>query len=255
MRIVFIGAGNLAVNLALELKRRSFCIVQVFSRTMASATALATQVECSATNDTGEILSDADLYIFSVKDDALPSLLNRIPANEGLWVHTAGSVPMSIFDGCNANCGVAYPFQTFSKDRKVEFKTVPFFIEASTPENLEKIKSVFSKLSDVLIELPSEKRKYLHLTGVFACNFVNHLYVVAKKILEKENLPFDILLPLIDETAAKVHELPPEAAQTGPALRFDKNIIHRHLSMLDNPRLKEIYRLISENIYEINKQP
>jgi predicted short-subunit dehydrogenase-like oxidoreductase (DUF2520 family) len=254
MRIVFVGAGNLATNLALELKRRSFRIVQVYSRTMESATALAGEIACPATNNVAEIVSDAELYIFSVKDDALPELLKQMPSNNGLWVHTAGSVPMNIFKPYSENFGVIYPFQTFSKTRRVDFKAVPFFIEANTPENLKKLRKVCSQLSGSVAELSSEKRRYLHLTGVFACNFANHLYTISKKLLEKEDIPFDVLLPLIDETTAKVHTLSPEAAQTGPAVRYDKKVIDRHLTMLDDSRLREIYRLISENIYETSKQ-
>ncbi|GAB6010881.1 Rossmann-like and DUF2520 domain-containing protein [Viscerimonas tarda] len=254
MKLVFIGAGNLATNLALELKKQAVPIVQIYSRTVESATILAEKSGCPATNKVEEIVPDADLYIFSVKDDALPALLKQIPANNGLWVHTAGSVPMHVFEGHVPNYGVVYPFQTFSKSRTVDFGAIPFFIEANTPENLDKLKSTFSKLSGKQIELSSEKRRQVHLTGVFACNFVNHLYAISQQLLEKEGIPFEVVLPLIDETAAKVHEMAPEKAQTGPAIRFDKTVMDKHLSLLTDSRVKALYQLISEDIHHTNNK-
>ncbi|MDR1810816.1 MAG: DUF2520 domain-containing protein [Prevotella sp.] len=254
MRIVYVGAGNLATNLAQELNKQYFRIVQVYSRTIAAAEMLADRLGCPATNAPSEIVSDADLYIFSVTDDALPGLLKQMPSNNGLWAHTAGSIPMSVFEPYSENFGVVYPFQTFSKSRKVDFRQIPFFIEANTPDNLEKLREMCSRLSSSVAELSSERRRILHLTGVFACNFSNHLYTISKKLLDNANIPFDALLPLIDETAAKIHTLPPAAAQTGPAVRYDKKVIDGHLAMLYNSRWQDIYRLMSEDIYETSKQ-
>ena len=253
MRVVFVGAGNLATNLALEFKKNNFTIEQIYSHTIKSATLLAGLVNCEATNDVAEIIPDADLYIFSVKDNVLSGLLKQIPANNGIWIHTAGSVPVDVFEGHVRNYGVVYPLQTFSKTRRVDFKVIPLFMEASAPGILKKLKSIFSVVSNVQIDLSSEKRKYLHLTAVFACNFVNRMYAVSEEILKKEDIPFEVMLPLIDETAAKIHVMSPGTAQTGPAIRFDKDIINRHLSMLDNDRLKVIYQLISEDIHGTNK--
>lgn len=254
MKIVFIGAGNLATSLALELKKFSLDIMQVYSRTIASAQTLATQLQCSYTNEIAEISTDADLYIFSVKDTALESLLQQMPKNNGVWIHTAGSLPLSIFDKYTSRYGVVYPFQTFSKHRKVDFSKIPIFIESNTEEIYTLLKDIFSQISDKIEPLDSEKRKYIHLTGVFACNFVNHLYRISGEILESQGMPFDVLLPLIDETAAKVYSLSPEEAQTGPAIRFDENVIDKHLSLIDNPQWKEIYKLLSKDIHELNKQ-
>ncbi len=253
MRIVFIGAGNLATRLAIELHKKSYQIIQVYNRTLQPATILAEHINSYPIDKTEDIRNDADLYIFSVKDDALSGLLKQIPANNGIWVHTAGSVPMNIFKGYSANYGVIYPFQTFSKTREVDFSNIPVFIEANTEKNLRILESVFLAISGKVIELPSEKRKYVHLTGVFACNFVNHMYAISQKILEKNGIPFNIVLPLIEETAAKVHQLEPADAQTGPAVRFDETIINKHLSLLDNFTEKEIYKSVSMSIHEFAK--
>jgi len=252
MKIVFIGAGNLATRLAIELSKHGYNILQVYSRTIESAETLAQKTGSKATNSLNEIDNSADLYIFSVKDSVLSELLDQIPPNNGIWVHTAGSLSINIFKNHNKRYGVVYPFQTFSKTREVNFKQIPFFLEADSPKTLNELKLIFSKISFKQTELSSEKRKYLHLTGVFACNFVNHMYKISSDILEKEGIPFDSILPLIDETASKVHLISPKEAQTGPAIRFDENVINKHLELIDNERIKDIYMLISKDIHETN---
>lgn len=251
--IVCIGAGKLATNLAMALYHKGFRIVQVYSRTMESARTLAQKVEAEYTTDLQAILKGAKLYIVSLKDDALVDLLPQITAGkqESLLVHTAGSIPMSIWEGYTERYGVFYPMQTFSKQREVNFGEVPFFVEAKRREDVELLKAVAATLSGKVYEASSEQRKILHLAAVFICNFTNHMYAVAADLLEKYSLPFDVMLPLIDETARKVHELAPCDAQTGPAVRYDEKVINNHLAMLvDSPTLQEIYKLISKNIHE-----
>lgn len=252
MNIVFIGAGRLATHLAIELSKHAFNIQQVYSRTDDSAWQLAQKVNSKSTSDIKQIDNNADIYIFSIKDSALPGILSEIPSNDGLWLHTAGSIPSDIFKEYSNRYGVLYPFQTFSKDRNLDFHKIPLFIEANNKNDLDLLHNICQKFSDKVYTLSSEKRQYLHLTGVFACNFVNHMYAVSQHILEKENIPFEILLPLIDETASKVHTLSPKEAQTGPAIRYDENIINKHINLIEDADLKEIYTLISKNIYKTN---
>lgn len=254
MKIVFIGAGNLATNLAKELYSKSVNIVQVYSRTIESAKLLSKTVESDFTNNIKDINTEADLYIFSIKDSIIEEFLKDMPANKGLWVHTSGSIPMDIFKDFTENYGVIYPFQTFSKQRNVDFKNIPFFIEANKEANLTKLDNLCRQLSDKVYNLASEKRKYIHLTGVFACNFANHMYTITEGILKDQDIPFDLVLPLIEETTAKIHSLQPKDAQTGPAIRYDENIINKHLSLLENPLHKSIYTLISESIHESSKE-
>lgn len=251
--IVFIGAGNLATNLAKALYYKGFRIVQVYSRTEESARALAEKVEAEYTTDLQELSNEAKLYIVSLKDAAFVELLPQITAGKqgSLLVHTAGSIPMSVWEGHAERYGVFYPMQTFSKQREVKFQEVPFFIEAKSPEDTEFLKAIAATLSEKVYEASSEQRKSLHLAAVFICNFTNHMYSLAADLLEKYHLPFEVMLPLIDETARKVHELAPHAAQTGPAVRYDENVINNHLSMLaDTPALQEIYKLMSKSIHE-----
>ena len=251
--VVFIGAGNLATNLAKALYYKGFRIVQVYSRTEESARTLAQAVEAAYTTDLSSVAADARLYIVSLKDAAFVQLLPEIVAGKenALWVHTAGSIPMDVWAGKVNRYGVFYPMQTFSKQREVKFQEVPFFVEAKRPEDVELLKAVAATLSEKVYEASSEQRKSLHLAAVFICNFTNHMYALAADLLEKYNLPFDVMLPLIDETARKVHELAPRDAQTGPAVRYDENVMSNHLAMLvDSPALQEIYKLMSKSIHE-----
>ena len=246
--VVFIGAGNLATNLAKALYYKGFRIVQVYSRTEESARALAEKVEADYTTDLQEISKDAKLYIVSLKDAAFVELLPQITEGKqkSLLVHTAGSIPMSVWEGHAERYGVFYPMQTFSKQREVDFQEVPFFIEAKRAEDTELLKAIASTLSEKVYEADSEQRKSLHLAAVFICNFTNHMYALAAD--------FEVMLPLIDETARKVHELAPRDAQTGPAVRYDENVMSNHLAMLvDSPALQEIYKLMSKSIHEHHK--
>lgn len=254
MKVVFVGAGNVATHLATELYRNSFDIIQVYSRTMESASALALQINAIPVTDTSSIDNSADLYVFSLKDSVLEDIVSQIPPNNGLWVHTAGSVPMDIFQKYALRYGVLYPFQTFSKAREIDWQKVPVFIEANKPGSLDILRDIAGKISGRVAELSSQDRKYVHLTGVFACNFTNHMYALSKLFLNQVNLPFDVSLPLIDETAAKVHILSPEDAQTGPAVRYDENVINKHLDLIEDDNIRQIYKLISENIYKINNR-
>ncbi|WP_418697600.1 Rossmann-like and DUF2520 domain-containing protein [Bacteroides sp.] len=252
--VVFIGAGNLATNLAKALYRKGFRIEQIYSRTEESAQGLAQLVEAGYTTELSAIVEDAQLYIVSLKDAAFVQLLPDMVAgkDKALWVHTAGSIPMSIWAGQVERYGVFYPMQTFSKQREVDFREIPVFIESNSEADTQLLKDIASVLSGKVYEAISEQRKSLHLAAVFTCNFTNHMYVLAAELLKKYQLPFDVMLPLIDETARKVHELQPLAAQTGPAIRYDENVINEHLRMLaDEPEAQELYRLISESIHRV----
>lgn len=257
LSIVFIGAGNLGSNLAKALFRRGGNIVQVYSRTEQSAASLAGAVNASYTTSLSEVVSDADLYIVSLKDGPFMQLLPQIVAGkrrDALFVHTAGSVPMNAWKGYVENYGVLYPLQTFSKQREVDFSELTIFLEASSSENLDLLKSLASRLSEHIRFADSEQRRRLHLAAVFACNFSNHMYTLASELVQRSGLPFEVLLPLIDETARKVHVLHPLQSQTGPAVRFDTNVIQAHLDMLkDTPDMQQIYELISKNIHQYHK--
>ncbi len=180
-------------------------------------------------------------------------MTSHLSLKNKLTVHTSGSIPLEILNKVSENHGVLYPLQTFSKSREVDFSNIPICVEANSAENLEKLKSVAKALSNNIYEVDSEQRKVLHLAAVFACNFPNFMYTIADKILRDSDIDFDILRPLIKETAEKIQDVKPAEAQTGPAIRNDEKILSGHMEMLnDFPQLKELYKLISAEIKKIN---
>lgn len=297
MRIVLIGAGNLATNLGKALLKAGHDIVQVYSRTMASAetlvntlvrslpsatsTALASSVDslpsatnlasasavnslrsatthagvlrCLATNDLDSIVMDADLYIFSVKDSALAEVAAHVckGRERTVFVHTAGSMPMDLFSGLASHYGVVYPMQTFSKAQEVDFSVIPTFIEYNDAVAERSIKALVASITQQVYTLSSADRKYLHLSAVWACNFVNHCYDISAQLLAAHHIPFSVMLPLIDETARKVHTLSPHEAQTGPAVRYDENVINAQAQLLaDSPEWQDLYLRLSKSIFK-----
>ncbi|MDR2765624.1 MAG: DUF2520 domain-containing protein [Tannerella sp.] len=253
MKVVFIGSGNVATHLSVAMQKAGHTIEQIYSRNETHARTLAGRLHCDWTAQASGIIPFADLYVFAVKDDALPELLTQIPVNNGLWIHTAGSVSMDIFKGYATHYGVLYPLQTFSKNRDTDFRRVPCLIEAFLPEDETRLYEIAGRLSDNVQTLSSEKRKFVHLAAVFACNFSNHMYALAGKLVWEQGLSTDVLLPLIDETAAKIHTLSPSEAQTGPAVRGDRQTLDRHLALLSDPAMREMYQLISNHIYKETK--
>lgn len=254
MKIVLIGAGNLTTNLGKALLAAGHDIVQVFSRTRESAVTLADIAGASPVTDIAMVRNDADIYIVSVKDSVLGDLLPLLCKGKEtkVFVHTAGSLPLDVFQGMAMHYAVLYPMQTFSKSEEVDFSGIPCFIEANDEYAHGVVADLAHQLSGHVYELSSADRKYLHLSAVFACNFVNHCYAISQDVLEKHGVPFEVMLPLIDETARKVHRLSPHDAQTGPAVRYDQNVIRNQAALLrDNPLLKDIYERMSLSIHRM----
>ena len=255
LNICFIGAGNLATQLSKSLYEKGFTISQVYSRTTESARLLANSLKTKYTTDISEINSKADLYFVALKDSAVDEVLSQISFDNKLIVHCSGSLPLSFLKKYSENIGVFYPLQTFSKNRNISFNSIPIFIESNSVKNKKRLFEIAQQLSDSVSVLDSEKRKVLHISAVFACNFVNHFYAVSSEILKTKNIPFEVLKPLIMETAQKVQELEPEKAQTGPAIRFDENIILSHLKELEGlNNYQELYNSISKSIFEHHKK-
>ena len=246
--VTLIGAGNVAVHLGKALHEAGYSIRQVYSRTQHHAQALASGVEAVPVWSPEEIDAHSDFYIFALKDDALPEILACMPPVDGIYLHTSGSVDMDIFKPYTTHYGVCYPLQTFSKNREINFATIPLFIEGSNPGVENKLLQMAQDLSEQVTILSSEKRKFLHLSAVFACNFTNYMYTLAAAIVEEQSLSWQYLLPLIGETAAKVTEMHPKEAQTGPAIRNDQTIMQKQLALLENEERRELYRMISRSI-------
>jgi len=249
MKIVLLGSGNVATHLAKALKSKGEEIVQVYSRNLDNATLLAQSIATEAIGDLNEIKQNADLYIISVKDDAIESVAKSLKNVTGLVVHTSGTTDINILSSQVTKAGVFYPLQTFSKEKEVSFENIPLCIEANDESQLTILSNLAAKISREVYKLNGEKRKVLHLAAVFACNFPNHLYALANEILSQNGLDFEIIRPLIAETADKVMSNLPENVQTGPAVRADESTLNKHLSMLtDMPELQNIYQTLSDSI-------
>ena len=247
--IVLIGSGRVATQLGKRLAEKGKFIVQVYSRTQAHAAQLAGQLGSEPIHDPEKIRHDADLYIISVSDDAIPEIAAKLRFEGKPVAHTSGSVPMDAVSAISANYGVFYPLQTFVKNRDVDFNDIPLCIEGADPETENLLTGLAYEISNDVRIINSEQRLKIHIAAVFASNFTNFMYLMGEDVLKNAGVEFDILLPLIRETAAKMNSAMPHEAQTGPAMRGDEKVIRKHLKMLaGDPEKQAIYRQLSGHI-------
>ncbi len=250
MRVVIVGSGNVAESLAQAIAEAEVLdLVQIFARNEERGRKVAALAHTEWSNSE---LANADLYLISVSDNAVEGCAKtlHIPQN-AVVAHTAGCCSIDAL-APHSHRAVFYPFQTFSVGRKVDFTKGYIFLEGATDHALQTVKEVAHRLTSKVEMADSARRAVIHLSGVFACNFANAMYANAAEVLASAGLPFDIVAPVIEETAQKVVEvLNPSATQTGPARRGDTQTLDRHRQMLANkPLTKDIYDKISEDICE-----
>jgi predicted short-subunit dehydrogenase-like oxidoreductase (DUF2520 family) len=249
MRISIIGSGNVATHLAAAFKNAGHRIVQVYSRDMQNAALLAYHVGAEPIDDLNQIDPETDIFIISVKDDVIASIAKILSNYQKLIVHTSGATDLFSLLAFTSNAGVFYPLQTLSKSKEVDFFTVPLCVEGADEAITRELEDLAQTISNHVYRINSEQRKILHLAAVFACNFPNYLYSIAQQLLVKHNMEFELLRPLILETAQKVQNHLPAEVQTGPAIRKDENTMAIHLQMLnDEPELKKLYEVLSQAI-------
>ena len=247
--VVIIGAGNVGCHLARKLHAANYNIVQVAGRREANVKSLAEDIGAEHTLEFDQVIKGQDLYIMALPDEIMEKVLTKLNLLDELIVHTSGSVSIDILEPYSENYGVLYPLQTFSRGREINIKEVPFLVEANRIDNEDLLVGLGNHLSDSVMVVDSVRRQYIHVAAVFASNFSNHMYDIARSVLEEQDLDFNLLAPLILETAAKATTLGPDRAQTGPARRQDVRIMKKHMEMLrDNPAAMEIYLRISESI-------
>ena len=221
-----------------------------------SASLLAEKVNCESVNEMSKVVCDADLYIVSVKDDALEMLIPELckGREDKMFVHTAGSMPMDVFKDYARHYGVFYPMQTFTKDKKVAFENIPIFIEGCGAFETSFLKRLAEQISRSVYELDSDNRKYLHLSAVFACNFANHCVAIGQQILENHHIPGSVLRPLVMETMDKASSHSAAEVQTGPAIRDDRNVMEKQMQLLEKqPELQQIYEMMSKSIFKFKR--
>jgi len=248
-KISIIGTGKVATHLSKALYKAGYDIHQVYGRDENKVKNLAVLCEAMPISSLSTLDHEADIYIVCIADDAVGSVISQINVNDKLIVHTSGSLPIEIFAGNKTNYGVFYPLQTFSAHKELDFKKIPICVEANSPQNEKLLDLLAASISDNVHVVDSDKRLVLHTSAVFACNFSNHLYTIAEDLLKEHELDFNLLRPLIDETASKVMDDSPQNAQTGPALRRDRKTIDKHLKLLEQtPEYRDLYKQLSELI-------
>jgi len=252
MRISIIGSGNVATHLAAAFKNAGNKIIDVYSPTYQNAALLAYHVGANAIDDLALINSETDVFVIAVKDDAIENIARQLSSYQKLTVHTSGATTLQSILQYNPLSGVFYPLQTFSKIKEVDFWQVPLCIEGGDDAITRQLTELAQTISNNVQQVNSAQRKTLHLAAVFACNFPNNLYAIAQQLLAQHQLDFNLLRPLILETAQKVQERLPLEVQTGPAVRNDEKTIAAHLNLLnDEPQLQQVYELLSQSIIKM----
>lgn len=246
-KIVFIGAGKVATALAKALPKE-YRVVQVYSKTIKSAKELSALVKSAYTNKLSEISTEADIYILAVKDDAIADVASKLRLKNKLVLHTSGSVDINVLMKSSSTYGVIWPLQSFSKGTVLKNK-IPFCIDGSSKSVVKHLQILVKELGGVPYYISADKRNRLHLAAVFANNFTNHLYGIAYHLLKKEKLPFEMLIPIIEETVEKLKNGDPFKNQTGPAIRRDKKTIAKHEKLLsDNKDYLKVYNTLTRSI-------
>lgn len=246
MQTVIIGSGNVAYHLAKALAEVNCPPVQIFGRNERELQLISEELKIPYSTKN---LVNSDIYLICVSDHAVENVSQLIDKKDCLVAHTSGSLPIDALQG-NYRKAVFYPLQTFSKSKQLKYSKIPFFVEAENEEDQKILFGLASEISENVMASTYEKRKYIHLTAVFACNFVNHLFSRAKEISDSQEIPFNYFLPLIDETVQKIHEIEPKTAQTGPAVRNDRRILELHEQLLKNESL-EIYKTMNHSIQKM----
>ena len=244
MKIVIIGSGNVAYHLAKAFTQNNIEVSQIFGRNEVELNKISEELNIPYST---KELADADLYLISVSDSAVEQVSDLIKTEKALVAHTSGSLPIETLNGDYRKASF-YPLQTFSKTKNLDYSKIPFFIEAENQIDEKSLFELASLISDNVETSDYEKRKYIHLTAVFACNFVNHLFARAKEISDSQDLDFNFFVPLIDETVEKIHHLEPKSAQTGPAVRGDERVLKLHEELITDKEHLKIYQLMNESI-------
>lgn len=248
--ITVIGTGKVALQIGMQLRKAGHTIDNIWGRNEENAKNLASKLAVTTIDNLSDIKENS-LALICVSDTAINNVLQNIPSSIKV-AYTSGSIRIKDLKS-REYLGVFYPLQTFSPTRTINISEVPFLIEASNKEFENELFTLASTLSESVVLANSEDRYNTHIAAVMVNNFTNFLFHLAKKQLDSKNLDFSILKPLIKETVAKLEDLTPIQAQTGPAARGDKKVIENHIATIADPKTKELYRLMSELIYkEIN---
>lgn len=254
--LILLGSGNVATHLGPSLFRAGFTIRQVYSPDLTHARLLAARVGAAAVNRAVDIDLTADVYIFMLKDDGVLPVATQLQLAGKLLINTSGNSSVDMLSQVSARRAIIYPLQTFSKAVEMNLQKVSFFIESSVPEDLTILRMLAAAFSEKVYLADSALRQQIHLAGVFAANFSNHMYAIASRLLVENGMPFSVLAELMKQTTAKALSMNPEEAQTGPAIRYDQQVLDSQLVLLGAyPEWQHLYHLISQDIQRLGEQP
>ncbi len=244
-----LGAGNVSTHISRHLHSKGHRISCIYSRTGESANELANELETLGTSIRADVPGNADFYIVCVPDSVVENVVRNFSGLKGIWLHTAGALSMDLFKGLQTRSGVLYPLQTLSRKRKVDLSDTPFLVEGSSPEVTASIVDLANCISENVQEINSDTRRIIHLAAVFANNFTNHMVHIGQQILQENQMDLKLLDPILEETIRKVKLEGAKDAQTGPALRNDRETMQKHIELLKNhPEWEKIYTFISRDI-------
>jgi len=245
IKVVLLGAGNVATHLFEAFQEtKTASVIQVYNR---SKKKLQDFNHLVHTTSSLNELKEADIYIIAVKDDSIEGLGKKLTLLNKLVVHTSGSIAMEALNN-NHRYGVFYPLQTFTKGKQVDFSSIPICLETNIQSDIEILEKLAQSISKAVYRIDSTQRKALHVAAVFVNNFVNHLYQKGHEICQEHQVPFEVLHPLLLETAKKITSLTPKESQTGPAIRNDQAVINNHIESLTTQQQKDIYTLLTKSI-------
>jgi predicted short-subunit dehydrogenase-like oxidoreductase (DUF2520 family) len=248
-KIAIAGIGNLGWNLAQRLHEQDFDIKQIIAEKNQRRTKFTKKIDATLSSDISELKDKIDILFLCIPDDKIMEVVTKIKNENVAIVHCSGSTPL--IDGVKNPTGVLYPFQTFTKFFEVEWNNIPIFIESKNKKLKNTLMRIGEELSGTVEELKFEQRRTVHLSGVVGANFTNHLLYLTKNLLDEQKVPFEVLMPLLEETVRKAFAHGPAGAQTGPARRNDQNVIGNHIDLLQNqPELKKLYEVFSKSITE-----
>lgn len=251
---VIVGSGNVGFHVGQRLHQAGYPIQQVFSLTPLHGKSLAEKVDSTYTNDVAQIVSDADVYIVCVTDDAMESVIDALNIKSKIVLHTAGSVPKNISKRTDIHQGVLYPLQSFNRKAEVSWENVPVFIDGDNDEVVSVATELGNALTGNTKRANDEQRLRVHIAAVFANNFSNHCLAIGQKLLEETGYDFDVLKPLVETTFKRLQRSNPSDVQTGPSKRGDAKTVDKHLNALvKHPDWKELYRYLSDDIRNANK--
>ncbi len=249
MKIAIIGSGNIATFFGLRLKKAGFKIIQVVSSTLVHAQTLALKLDCEYNNTILKLTPNADAYLFAVKDDVLLDLAKTVRLPHKLIIHTAGSIQLHELNSISSLTACMWSLYSIQKDHLPESTIIPLILNYSDQSIKTDIYKIAQCISHNIVELDDHQKSTAHLAAVFANNFTNHLLTLSHQLLEKEHIPFEIMLPIIQNTIEKLSTSSPFQNQSGPAIRHDEKTIHKHLELLkENPLLVQIYQLLTMSI-------